>query len=35
VNEDDVAATLKNGILTVVVPKKEIPEGKKIKLLKE
>jgi HSP20 family protein len=35
VNEDDVAATLKNGVLTVVVPKKEIPEGKKIKLLKE
>lgn len=35
VNEDDVAATLKNGVLTVVVPKKEVPEGKKIKLLKE
>lgn len=35
VNEDEVAATLKNGVLIVVVPKKEAPEGKKIKLLKE
>jgi len=37
VNEDAVAATLKNGVLTVVVPKKEVSETKKvqIKALKE
>jgi HSP20 family protein len=35
VKEEDVSATLKNGVLTVLVPKKEIQEVKKIKVLKE
>lgn len=37
VNENDVSAILKNGVLTVVVPKKEATETKKVqvKALKE
>lgn len=32
VNEDSINATLKNGILSIAVPKKEIPEPKKIQV---
>lgn len=32
INEDSINATLKNGILSVAVPKKEVPEPKKVQV---